>query len=284
MPTLATPEVQLAYELDGRVQDPVVVLLHGLGGQLIDWDEEVVRWLVQGGLCVLRFDARDSGLSSHLSQLGAPSLPDIFAGAGAPYGLSDMAADLRALTGALGIGRVHLLGVSLGAMVAQRFAIDYPGSTLSLASLLGSTGAAGVGGPEPELLSALANGEVRSGEELAVMVARPRSAEERGELAERVKAEDIRAPRDRAALMRQLAAVVAAKDRTGELASLDLPALVLHGTSDPLVAASGGVATWQALPRARLVLVAGLGHDLPTSVWPVLREEIQLLYRKAGRR
>ena len=280
MPTLATPEVEIAYELDGRAQDPVVVLLHGLGGQLIDWDEEVVRWLVQGGLCVLRFDLRDSGLSTHLSALGTPDLSAVIAGGDAPYGLSDMARDLKELTGALAIERVHLLGVSMGAMVAQRFAIDYPEAALSLVSLLGTTGAAGVGGPEPALLARVVAGAIRPGVELAVEIAVPRSDRERGELAERAKAEELRAPRDLGAVMRQLAAVVAADDRTEGLKDLDLPALILHGTEDPLVAVSGGFATWQALWRARLVLVAGLGHDLPGWVWPTLREEVQLLYRE----
>ena len=152
-------QVQLHYERTGPPDRPVVVLIHGLGGQLTDWPGPAIARFVGAGYQVLTYDQRDSGLSTRLTSVGIPDLLSIYMGRRdlAPYTLADMADDLLELLDRLGIDQVHLVGVSMGAMVAQQFLIEEPKRVLSLISMLGSTGRTGVGQPSEMALAALMN-------------------------------------------------------------------------------------------------------------------------------
>ena len=277
MPEHATP--QLCYELYGAAGDPVVVMIHGLGGQLIDWPDWAINYFVNAGFRVLVYDQRDSGRSPRLIEAGVPDVLSISIGRRelAPYTLADMADDLVQLLDDLGIGRVHLVGVSMGAMVAQQFLIAQPDRVRSIVSMLGTTGRAGVGQPSELALAALLNPNPE--EPLEVVVARPRSLAQRQAVASRIQRGKQRIQDagidDPYGSARQLAAILASPDRSTALASLDgLPALVVHGVIDPLVHVSGGFDTFRVLRASRLLLFAELGHDLPAWCWDRLAPEL----------
>jgi pimeloyl-ACP methyl ester carboxylesterase len=279
-------KIALWHELYGAEDAPVVVMIHGLGGQLTDWPKSSIDVLVSAGFRVLIYDQRDSGRSTHLSEAGAPDILSISIGRHelAPYTLADMADDLLELLDQLGIDRVHLVGVSMGAMVAQQFLLAQPTRVRSIVSMLGTTGRRGVGGPSELALAALLN--PNPAEPLEVVVACPRSATERQAILDRISrgAERLAAAGtdDPYASVRQLGAILASGDRSSALAALDgLPALVVHGTIDPLVDVSGGFDTFRVLKEARLLLFGGLGHDLPTWCWDRLAPELLTTIQRA---
>ena len=275
--------IDIAYERFGDPGAPAVLLIQGLNMQLVNWDTEFCGELVARGLQVIRFDNRDIGRSTHLSEAPTPDFPAALAGdvSSASYTLSDMAADGIGLLDALGIDGAHVAGVSLGGQIAQTMAIEYPDRVRSLTSISTTTGDPAVGQPRPDTWGQLAGPPpVNREEAMDQAVASLRVAGSPGfpldEAAVRERAGRAydRALPDRVGLMRQALASIASGDRTPLLRKLDLPTLVIHGADDPIVDVSGGRATAAAVPGAELMVVDGMGHDLPRELWSEIAARI----------
>lgn len=272
--------ITLAYEASGNPQHPPVLLIMGLGMQLSSWPADLVEGLVEHGYYVIRFDNRDSGLSTKLDHLRPPSLvmawlKSLVGWRQAPaYTLNDMALDSVGLLDALGIARAHLVGVSMGGMIAQLIAARHGERVLSLTSIMSSSGRRNLPGP-----SAAAR---------AAMLRRPPGLHQRAELVdhavglmrtigspafptpERRLREQIEQALTRsfcpAGTARQLSAIVAAGDRSALLRKISCPTLVIHGSADPLVPLACGADTAEAIPGARFHPIEGMGHDLPAQL------------------
>jgi pimeloyl-ACP methyl ester carboxylesterase len=278
--------VRICYETLGDPADRPLLLVMGLGGPLIWWDDQLCRMLVDRGFFVVRYDNRDSGRSEAMT--GRASLVGSLLGARQPYSLADMADDAAGLLDHLGIAAAHVTGVSMGGMIAQTLAIRHPKRVRSLVSVMSTTGRRLVGWPDPRVLRLLMAPGVRDRAdyvELALLSFRrigspgfpfdePRMRVRSGDTWDRGL--------NRAGTLRQLAAIMSSPDRTAGLRGLRVPALVVHGRADPLVHVSGGRATARAVPGAELVLVPGMGHDLPREVWPLLVDGIDRTARRAG--
>jgi len=278
--------VRICYETLGDPADRPLLLVMGLGGPLIWWDDQLCRMLVDRGFFVVRYDNRDSGRSEAMT--GRASLVGSFLGARQPYSLADMADDAAGLLDHLGITAAHVTGVSMGGMIAQTLAIRHPKRVRSLVSVMSTTGRRLVGWPDPRVLRMLMAPGARDRAdyvELALLSFRrigspgfpfdePRMGVRSGDTWDRGL--------NRAGTLRQLAAITSSPDRTAGLRGLRVPALVVHGRADPLVHVSGGRATARAIPGAELVLVPGMGHDLPREVWPLLVDGIDRTARRAG--
>jgi pimeloyl-ACP methyl ester carboxylesterase len=261
-------ELELAYESFGDPTDPPVLLIMGLGSQMILWPDELCADLAARGYFVIRFDNRDVGRSTVLSDSAPPDLRQVAVGEAAPpYLLEQMAEDAIGLLDGLGIERAHVVGASLGGMIAQRVAIDHPGRVLSLASIMSTTGDREVGQPTPEAMAVLMSappidrdGYVESTVKArGVIGSRPIDEARTRDLAGRAYDRGYH-PEGTA---RQFAAIIASPDRTPDLRELDTPAVVVHGSDDALIGVSGGEATAAAIPDAELVVIDGMGHDLP---------------------
>ncbi|MBO3748272.1 alpha/beta hydrolase [Streptosporangiaceae bacterium NEAU-GS5] len=247
----------------------------GLGSQMIAWDEEFCGLLAAAGHYVIRYDNRDAGLSTHLDDAGVSDLVAAFAGNPDPaYLLGDLADDAAGLLEALGLPAAHVVGASMGGMIAQEVAIRHPSRVLSLVSIMSRTGAKGVGEPTQAALGALMS-PPPSGRDEAIQRALsvwsiigspgyPMNVDRITTLAQRAYDRD----HNPAGANRQLVAIVASPDRTAALRELDVPTLVIHGEDDPLIQVSGGTATADAVPGAKLLLFPGMGHDLPRDLWP----------------
>ena len=279
MDQVAVGEVELCYELSGDRADPLLVLINGLSRSLVGWDDALVDRFVAEGFAVLRFDNRDSGRSTILDDAPPFDLAAALRGdrSVVTYTLDDMADDTAGLLDVLGLGPAHLVGASMGGMIAQMTAVRHPASVRSLCSVMSTTGARDVGNPTPEAAAVLTRPPAvgRDGfiaqelENQSVIGSRDPSfvdeAWRRGRI-ERLYDHGVH-PRGTG---RNLMAVVASGDRTAALGAISVPTLVVHGDADPLIGPSGGEATARAIPGARLVVVPGLGHELPPGVWPEL--------------
>lgn len=279
--------IQIEYETHGNANDPALVLVRDLGTQLIDWPEEYINGLVERGFYVVRFDNRDVGLSQKLDEYPVPSPNDIIRDLEAgrapsvPYTIDDMAADVVGLMDALGIDEAHFVGLSMGGIIAQAMAIDYGGRCISLTTINSGSGAPKLPRPDTELFYALMKeadgddretvvkhrvlrGKLTTGERFPIpeetILRRERRAYERC---------FHRAGRDR-----QHGALVASGDRSERLSTINVPVLVIHGSEDPLVHYSAGVDTVRKIPHARLELIEGMGHDLPSEALPELVDRI----------
>ena len=257
---------------------PAVLLIMGLGMQLIAWPDEFVQALVDAGFRVIRFDNRDVGLSQHLDELGIPNIvwESLRYGIGmavhAPYSIADMAADAVGVLDALGVACAHIVGVSLGGMVAQRVAIGFPQRVLSLTSIMSSSGARFLPGPKPRVLKALlarpAVGEqaiVDHYVRLFEAIGSPGFPMDEPVLRERMLAATRRSFHPAGAL-RQMTAVAADVDRADELERVTAPTLVIHGMADPLVPVACGHDTARRIRGSHFVTVPGMGHDLAPGV------------------
>ncbi len=253
-----------------------VLLIGGLGFQAPDWDGPLVDGIVSAGYQVIRYDNRDSGHSTYIES--SVDLAAIAAGdfSTVRYGLSDLVDDVVGLLGALEIDRVHVVGHSMGAMIAQSLAIQAPSRVATLTSIAGTTGARGVGQAHPgipELLMPAFSRPATAEERLEAALSRSLawSSMDKGVTVE-VLAQRARRRVQRSAGTggsdRQLAAVLTAPDRTPALATLEVPTLVIHGADDPLIDVSGGRATADAIPEARLMIMDGVKHDIPPVVLP----------------
>ena len=263
--------IEIAYETFGNTADPALLLVMGLGAQMILWDEEFCAMLAARGFYVIRYDNRDVGLSTKMEGAPAPDIAAAMTGdtSSASYTLADMADDGIALLDALGIAKAHIVGASMGGMIVQAMAIRHPDRVLSLCSIMSTTGNRDVGQPTPAAMAALLSPPPTTRDEAieaAVKTTRiigspgfPFDEARQREFAGRAY--------DRAnypiGIARQLLAIQASGDRTEGLRQLSVPTIVIHGDADPLVTPSGGKATAEAIPGAQLMMVEGMGHDIP---------------------
>ena len=276
MPRIRANGLELEYETFGDPHHPPLLLIMGFRTQMIGWDEELCEQLAAAHFYVLRFDNRDVGLSSKIEGGPVPNVGAAMKGdlSSASYTLAEMADDAVALLEALGLPAAHVVGASMGGMIAQLVAIRHPGRALSLCSIMSTTGDPAVGQPTPAAMSSLFS---------------PVAVDREGFIAGCLATwKVLRSPgfpwdeprlRARAGrgydrcfyppgAARQFVAVLASPDRTRALGALTLPTVVIHGAEDPLVTPSGGEATARAVPGAELLIIPGMGHDLPAEVWP----------------
>jgi len=283
---VAVNGIELVYDTFGAPDAPPIVLIMGLGSQMIDWRDEFCALLAGRGFRVIRFDNRDAGQSTILEHAGQPRIDEMLAALGrgeklaAPYLLADLVADTVGLLDALGIAKAHVVGLSMGGMIAQLLAAGHPERVLSLTSIMSSTGEPGLPASAPEAwacLTAPLESELEAFldqyvHKWGVYCGPKYPFDERAgrEHAARVFARGVHsAGRDR-----QMAAILASGSRKEALASVSCPALVIHGESDPVVRLAGGRATANAIAGAELLTIEGMGHDLPKAVWPVVVDAI----------
>lgn len=271
--------IEIEWEAAGDEAAPAVLLIMGLGGQLTRWSDDFMTALAEHGFRAIRFDNRDVGLSTKLDAAGVPDLAklglQLMSGGkvDAPYSLDDMAADAVGLLDALGIARAHVVGASMGGMIAQLVAATYPDRVLSLTSIMSTTG-----NPALPRATAAAN---------AVLMTRPQGSDIESLVAHGIRAAKVIGspgyPADEVAMglrirsdiervhypvgfARQMAAIWSNGDRRPRLRTIAAPTLVIHGTDDPLVPVDGGRDTAASIPAARLEEIAGMGHDLPPAL------------------
>jgi pimeloyl-ACP methyl ester carboxylesterase len=274
-------DIELVYETIGDPSDEPLLLVMGLGMQLIHWDRELCELLAERGFHVIRFDNRDAGRSTQIDA-PVPNVMRLMAGlpAQVPYLLDDMAADALGLLDQLGIERAHVAGTSMGGMIAQTMAIRRPERVLSLASMLSTTGDRRVGTPKLRVWTILMRRAPRGRDaytDYFTRVFRMIGSPDYRVDEERVR-ELAGASYDRghhpAGTARQLAAILASGSRTAALRELDVPTVVIHGRRDPLVPLRAGLATAKAIPNAELIAIPGMGHDMPRELWPTFVEAI----------
>ncbi len=285
--------IDIAYEQRGDPAHPTVLLVMGLSAQLVHWPGGFLGALVERGLHVVRFDNRDSGHSTHLRDAPPADLPAALRGdlSSASYTLSDMAADAVGLLDVLKVDAAHVVGASLGGAIAQTLAIEHPKRVRSLTSMMSTTGDMRVGQAHPATMKALFEGApARTREEFVAR--RVRAFTVIGSPAFPVDPAYFSATaglaydrdHDEAALVRQAVASVASGDRTELLRGLDVPTLVLHGLADTLCDPSGGRATAAAIPGAELVLIEGMGHNIPPGLWERIADHIASVVRRGEAR
>ena len=271
--------LQLAYEAYGDPADPTILLVMGLGTQLLAWPEALCSDLADAGHHVIRFDNRDVGLSTKFDG-PVPSIPEMLMRRGTPYTIPDMADDAFGLLAGLGIDAAHVVGASMGGFIAQTMAIRQPTRVRSLTLVMTSTGSRRVGRPSPAAMRQLAtlpaarsrDDAIAGALRVSAVIGSPayRDPDRVSDLAGR-SYDRAHHPTGRA---RHLAAVLAQPDRTRALARLRVPTTVVHGLEDPLVAPSGGVALARAIPGARFVGHHGMGHDLPLPLLDGFRQDV----------
>lgn len=278
--------IDVVFERFGEPENPVVLLIMGAGAQMIHWPDRFCAELVERGLHVVRFDNRDAVRSTHFT--GVPDFPAAVAGdhTTASYTLSDMAADTVGLLDSLRYSAVHVVGASQGGMIAQTLAIDHPERVRSLTSIMSTTGSPDVGrtdmrafgahGAPPDQREAFVEWRIR-----VVRTLGSPGFEFDTDLVADIAARSFDRDHDHGGLLRQAVAVLASGDRTAALRSLQVPTLVIHGTDDLVIDVSGGVATADAVPGARLVTVPGMGHSLPRELWASFADDIAALVRAA---
>ena len=273
--------VELVYETIGDPSGEPLLLVMGLGMQLIHWDRELCELFAERGFRVIRFDNRDAGLSTKVDA-PVPNVMRLMAGlpARVPYLLGDMASDAFGLLDHLDIERAHVVGTSMGGMIAQTMAIERPERVLSLGSMLSTTGDRRVGTPKLRVWSILMRRApndrtqyIRYFERVFKLIGSPAYPADTKRIRELAGATYDRGHHP-AGTARQLAAILASGSRTAGLRRLDVPAVVIHGRRDPLVPVRGGIATAKAIPGAELVTIPGMGHDMPRELWPAFVEAI----------
>ncbi len=293
MPKIIANNIEIEYDTFGDPSSNPLLLITGLGAQMISWEEEFCELLVNHGFYVIRFDNRDVGLSTKFEEAGVPDIMKLVIGAQrgekieSPYTLEDMADDAIGLLDALKIDKAHICGASMGAMIVQVIAIRYPSRVLSLTSIMGSTGNPNLPQPKQEAMKVIMS---------------PAPTERKAYIEESIKRWrvlygtsfpfDEKRRRKMAAraydrsfypqgFARQLAAVLASGNRKPTLASIKVPTLVIHGGDDPLVPVEGGKDTAEAIPGAELLIINGMGHSLPPETWPQIVDAIATNTAKA---
>lgn len=283
--------LDIAYEELGDRAHPTLLLIMGLATQLVHWPDGFLDALLRRKLHLVRFDNRDAGRSTHMRDAPPANLPAALAGdlSSASYNLSDMAADAVGLLDALGIEAAHLVGASMGGAIAQTVAIEHPHRVRSLTTMMSTTGDPAVGQAHPSTLQAMFAGPpaqtrdevIARAVRMAQVVGSPAYPNDPAALAARAALAYDRG-HDEAAIARQAVATVASGDRTALLRTLRVPTLVLHGLADTLCDPSGGRATAAAIPDAELVLIEGMGHELPPGLWEPIADHIAAVVRRAS--
>ncbi|WP_309642883.1 alpha/beta hydrolase [Phenylobacterium sp.] len=278
MPRAKNGAVEIEYETFGPASAPAILLVNGLGSQMTRWPAAFCEMLVAKGYRAIRFDNRDTGLSTWFKP-------------GESYSLSDMAADAVAVLDANGVKQAHIAGVSMGGMIVQAVAIEHPDRLLSLTSIMSATGAPGTLDPTPEAGAVLTTAPpdpntdreafIAHGVSNALVIGSPAYPWPEGALRERAVAEHARAFNPTGSA-RQMGAIRADGDRTERLGRLKIPAVVLHGADDPLVRLVGGEATAKAIPGAELRVIPGMGHDLPPALYDIFADAILAAAARAG--
>jgi pimeloyl-ACP methyl ester carboxylesterase len=275
--------VELCYQTFGDPSGEPLLLVMGLGGPMTWWDTELCRMLAAAGFHVVRYDNRDSGRSTRIrARVTRSQLVRAFAGrrVRTPYSMADLAADATALLDHLGIESAHVAGISMGGMIAQTVAVEHPRRVRSLTSVMSTTGRRTVGWQDPRLIPALIAPR-KPGKESYVetsvafwgVIGSPGYPADPEVLAERA-GETFDRGYSASGVMRQMMAILTQPDRTQRLRSLRVPALVVHGLADKMVHVSGGRSTAAAIPGAELVLVDGMGHDLPPALFETFVDAI----------
>ena len=289
---VAVNGIEIVYDTIGEPDAPPILLIMGLGAQMIDWRDEFCALLAARGFRVIRFDNRDAGQSTIFEHAGHPRIDKMLAALGrgekveAPYLLTDLVADTVGLLDALGVEKTHVVGLSMGGAIAQLLAARHPERVLTLTSIMSNTGEPGLPASSPEAWSCLtAPLETELGPFLDQYVYKwgvycgpkyPFDATAGRQHAARVFERGVHsAGRDR-----QMAAILASGSRREALAAVSCPTLVIHGESDPVVRIEGGRATAKAIAGAELLTIEGMGHDLPKAVWP---EVVDAIARHARR-
>lgn len=279
--------IEIEYETFGKKSDPALLLIMGLGAQLTLWPDDFCEGLAQRGFFVVRYDNRDVGLSTDFESWGKANLPRamlmsaIGLKPGAPYKLDDMAADAVGLMEALGLARAHIVGVSMGGMIAQIVAGKYPQRTLSLVSVMSTTGRRSLPRGKPEALRVLLSRPegkdretlVQFGMNVRRVIGSPGYPMPEAEARRNVERNIDRRYYPQG-VSRQFLAVLASGDRVKLLPTIRVPTLVLHGDDDPLVDPAGGRDTAQLIPGALLQTYTGWGHDVPPGMVPTLVDRI----------
>jgi pimeloyl-ACP methyl ester carboxylesterase len=286
MPRANCNGIQIEYDEFGDAKNAPMLMIMGLGAQMIWWDEKFCRTLADRGFRIIRFDNRDIGKSEWFDHLGAPDLGTMIADAwqgkpiNPPYTLMDMTNDAVGLLDAVEINKAHVCGASMGGMIAQMMAIHYPDRLLSLTSIMSTTGnpnAAALSPPPKEVFQPLRpknrDDFIEKTLKLWQVLAGDHIFFDQSQLREKLGQEYDRGYHPKG-LIRQFAAILTSGNRRPDLEKVRLPALVIHGDSDPLVPLAGGKDTADAIPGAELLIIPGMGHFLPPKVWPQIIDAI----------
>lgn len=295
MPQAAINGIAIEYEVHGSDDGAPLLLIMGLGSQMIRWPMPLVEKLMAADFRVIRFDNRDAGLSQKFT--GAPKLMDVVAALragkdpGIPYRLDDMAADAVGVLDHLGIARAHVAGVSMGGMIGQLVAADYPDRVLSFTSIMSTTGNPELPPATPEAMAVITMpapdprndeaGFVAHAVRNARVIGSPGYPFDEDFLRARALAE-MRRCYEPLGVARQMAAVTANGDRRPKLAKITAPVVVLHGDADPLVPLTGGRDTAANIPGAELRIIPGMGHDVPPGLYGVVVDAIAAAAARAG--
>jgi pimeloyl-ACP methyl ester carboxylesterase len=288
MPQAKANGIQIEYESFGRDGDPLILLIMGFGAKLVFWPEPLCEGLAAKGFRVVRFDNRDIGKSTHLDGLPAADaralLAEVMAGKRpeVPYTLDDMAGDAVGLIDALGVERAHIVGASMGGMIAQLVAINHPARAKSLISIMSTTGRRDLPPGDPETLSVLFRPPKSASREdlieASILVQNalnsPGFPSTEAQIRAAAERRTDHAPFDPAGLARQTAALIAAPPRTAPLGKLRCPTLVLHGGNDPVIPVAAGEDTAQNIRDAELIVVSGMSHDFGLPLVPIYLRHI----------
>jgi pimeloyl-ACP methyl ester carboxylesterase len=284
MLSVTANKICIEYEEFGNPDDPVILLIMGFAAQMLVWPESFCRALAERSFRVIRFDNRDSGLSTHLDGVTAPGMVRAMCASivglkiKTPYSLDDMAEDTIGLLDALGIQRAHIVGASMGGMIAQIIAAKHVGQVTSLTSIMSTSGSRKLPGPRPKVFKHALFGHKKNHDRDAMieyllglwqLTASPAYPTAVDEMRRRVTSWVDRSS-DPAANIRQFAAMAAAGDRTELLGTIDSPALIIHGEDDPLMPVAAGRHTAHCIRNAQLQVIAGMGHDIPEQLVPEL--------------
>jgi pimeloyl-ACP methyl ester carboxylesterase len=282
--------IEIAYQELGDTDGEPLLLIMGLATQMLAWDEQLCMMLGERGFRVVRFDNRDIGRSTKIDSAGMPNRMDMLLGrrTSAPYLLTDMAVDTTGLMDHLGIESAHLVGASMGGMIAQTVAIEHPQRVRSLVSMMSSTGNRWLGFPTWKAFSTLfarpgvgRDAAIENTVRTFKTIGSPAYPMDEARFRAMAGASYDRS-HSRAGVARQLHAITASGDRTAKLERLRLPATVLHGDSDPLIRPAAGRATAKAIRDSHLRIFKGMGHDLPPALWPDFVEEITATAHRFG--